>query len=434
MSATIIPSRRDTPEQALRGLTQAHFRAADAGVPTSALLERESPTDKGDKLDAFGRICQQARVVAASNPAAGQYATPMDDLLTGNHLGADGEKIGKATGRAIALVWIERRWREAKYGRAATTRAMFTSEDDAIGGTIRPFLTSAGALRPGADIAPKVPVSALIAQDTAIQGGAYRTIYLRDLSPTEIDYRRIPEGSEIPVSGLRFREQTVRMHKRGRALDWTYEAARQMRLDKLQLFITQMALAVESGKVADIVDVLVRGDGNPDTAPLTTTLGSLDASSPASLTTRSYLGMRRVFPEPFRIDTLLARPADIINLEMLAVGPKGELLITMPADSGIGAIRRIGNDRNRDAIQYEALDIGEIPVNTYLGFDSRFAVERISEIGATVSESDRFITSQVEVMTFTETEGFASMFPQAVRLFTHTSAGALTGTAEEDRR
>jgi len=42
-----------------------------------------------------------------------------------------------------------------------------------------------------------------------------------------------------------------------------------------------------------------------------------------------------------------------------------------------------------------------------IGFDKRFAIERVVDIGATITEVEQFITRQVQVLVVTEAEGYA---------------------------
>lgn len=400
----------------LRDLPNVFMRAADAGLNVPTFLERQDPsTDHEDHSDAFTRICREAALVTKSNPAAGLYATPLADLISGRHLDANGEEIGKERGRALLMIWTERRWREAKFNRSSSTRALFTSEEDPLGGVFAPYV-DAGGLRTQPN-QPGIPVNELVATDTGIQGTAYRTAYLDQPDLTELDYVRVPEGSEIPVAHLKLRSEAVRIHKYGRGIDWTYEVARNTRMDKLRIFVQQMALAVEAGKVATVVDTLINGDGNPNTAATAVSGATLDPAAGGVLTLRTYLGMKKLFKSPYQLTTLLAAGDEITDLELLPIGTTQVPLITVSGGVGIGTLVPIGADPTGNSLRYGTLDTG-LAAGEYLLFDRNNAIERIYEIGATVSEADRFITSQVEVMTFTEVEGFAKMNADSTFLLT----------------
>lgn len=397
---------KTNPADLLRDLPNVFMRAADAGMNVPTFLERQDPSNQyDDKSDAFTRICREAALITHSNPAAGLYATPLSDLISGRHKDANDEEIGKERGRALLMIWTERRWREVKFNQTSSTRALFTSEEDPIGGIFRPWVdgdTRVQAQQPG------IPLNELIATNTGIQGTAYRTAYLDAPDLDEFDYVRIPEGSEIPVAHLKLREMSTRIHKYGRGIDWTYEVARNTRMDKLRIFVQNLALAVEAGKVATVIDTLINGDGNPNTSAVAVAGATLDSGAAGAMTLRTFLGMKDLFDSPYQLTTILAPTAEITDLLMMPVGLTQIPLATVSGASGIGTLVPIGRDTTSDSVRYGKLKTG-LSANQYLLFDRNNAIERIYEIGATVSEADRFITSQVEVMTFTEVEGFNKM-------------------------
>lgn len=392
----------------LRDLPNVFERAATEGLNVPLYLESKDPSSNyEDKSDAFTRILREAAVVSRSNPSAGIYATPISDLFSGLHKDRNGEEIGKERGRALAMIWAERRWREAKFGGSANTRNMFTSEEEALGSIFRPYVDNP-TLREEQQL-PSIPITELIGQETGISGTAYRTAYMDAPDLTDLDFVRVPEASEIPVAHLRLREQSVRLHKYGRAIDWTYEVARHTRLDKLRLFINQLALAVEAGKVATVMEVLVLGDGNANTAAIAVDASDLDSAGNGAWTLRTYLGIKNLFKPPFKLTTLLAESEEITNLQMMPVGTATIPLIAVTASSGIGQLVPIGADTRRNNLAYGITPDGSLGTDMYLLFDRDNAIERIYEIGSSVNEAEKFITSQVEVMTFTEVEGFAKM-------------------------
>jgi hypothetical protein len=51
-----------------------------------------------------------------------------------------------------------------------------------------------------------------------------------------------------------------------------------------------------------------------------------------------------------------------------------------------------------------------------VGFDRRFAIERVSETGATIQEVERVITNQTQVVTMTEVEGYGKIDQNSTRI------------------
>lgn len=421
-------------EEAFKRLTTAHHRAVDEGVTISYLLEDESPTDALEAgtdqgLDAFGRILEFAGVATRSNPAAGVYATEVGKLMNGTHKMPDGTEIGKERGRAIGMIWSERRWRERKYGQTANTRAMFTSDDDAAGSMLRPFAEATG-IRDIQNNPAQVNLSQIIAQETQIEGDAFKSVYVDEDQIGTFDYKRVMEGADIPTVDLKTHEESIRLFKRGRAINWTYEAARNMRLDKFAKIVDKMAYDVEYGKLVQALGVLINGDGNPNTAATVDKMADDTTGMDPSLAPNdpiSAIAWRRWYHQwwgAYNLNTVFANVAEIVELETLPL----DLTQAYFAQQGNGYQSVLGSIYDLRAGATPAPSVGVSPVpagiiapGKYLGFDRNYALERISQIGATISEADNFIGNQTNLLTFTDVDGFATLFPKATRILDTTA-------------
>jgi hypothetical protein len=58
----------------------------------------------------------------------------------------------------------------------------------------------------------------------------------------------------------------------------------------------------------------------------------------------------------------------------------------------------------------------DAPALKLVVFDPGLAVERVTEIGGNVSEVERFINNQTQMMTMTEVEGYGTIDPNASRI------------------
>lgn len=421
---TVAPSMSDV----MRGITTAHHRALEAQTAISVQLELEQPSDlidrgEDDGLDAFGRLIHHAGIVTRSNPAAGVHATPIGRILNGEHVMPDGTKIGREAGRAIGMIWAERQWRRAKYGMSPNTRGLFTSDQDAIGEALRPYVDNNG-FRELSDLSPTLPLSAIIAQETSIDGASFRSVYVDETAVGTFDYTRVTEAADIPTVDLRTHENTIRMHKRGRAINWSYEAARNIRLDKFGLIIAKMALDVEAGKAGSALATLFSGDVNPQTAPITDAMTDMDSSLTAGdpISLRAYLRFKKQFRGAFKMNTIIANIEDIVDLELTEIGLDSTPLVAASGSgSSIGGLTPLRDNTIGDDVAYADVEEGVIPAGAYLGFDRRFALERISQIGASISEADNFISNQTSLLTFTDVDGFGILYPAATRVLDTTA-------------
>lgn len=396
-----------TPQDLFRGMPQLFRESAKAGMSVSAYMEKQDPSTnypEHEKTDAFGRVLKHLGIRSRSNPSAGIWASTFDEFDQSDEH------------RAVGLEWCLRTWRAAKYGASANTRAI-TSQDELIGSALRPY--EDGPLRNRNQFAPEVPLSTLIAVDTPITGTAYRSVFLDDTAFSNANYVRVAELSEIPMAQVKTAQEETRLHKHGRGIEWSYESMREQRLDKVALFIAELALRVEEQKVAYVVNMLINGDGNPGTAAQVVDSTTLDPASTTSLTLRAWLRFKKSFDSPYQARIVLGDEATITSFELMPIGTNEVPLASVGADSAIGTIAPISASEYRTGIRYGS--VSGVAANTLLAFDDRFALERVSQIGSRVQESERFITRQSEVMVFTETEGFKLMTPKTNKVLSFVS-------------
>jgi hypothetical protein len=184
-------------------------------------------------------------------------------------------------------------------------------------------------------------------------------------------------------------------------------------VDTLGWWVRWMALQSEVDKVSAALDVLVVGDGNANTAATESNLLTLDpTATPNELTMLGWLKWRMLFTQPYAMTTVLGRVDEIVQLMQLNLGTANIPLANFNL-AGVGNSLTPIN-ATADGIRYGWTE--EAPDGKLVGFDARFALEHITEIGSEISETEKFITNQTEVITFTENSAFAIIDPAAVRV------------------
>lgn len=369
------------------------YRAAyDKGMSLSAFLEFQDPSGEyKDGLDAFGRVLQVADIRTKTLPEWGIYASEYGDFMKGNET------------RALVPEWIHREWRGVQTGKSPNTRALLLSGDGILGGWERPY-ADAAMPRWSQRVAPAILISELVAITTPIDSDAYRSAYLQYVA-ADARLVRVAEAAEIPRVVLTVTDRTVPLYKYGRALEASYESLRRQRVDKLALFIAQMAAQAEADKVSTVLDVIVNGDGNSGTAATNHNLTTLDAAASAgTLTLKGWLSFKLKFANPYAITTALVQEAVALQMLLLNVGNANTPLVNIQAASGFGGFQQI-NPGLRDNVGLGVTS--DAPSLKIVGFDRRYAIERVIETGSNISEIERFVTKQTQVLTMTETEGYA---------------------------
>jgi hypothetical protein len=367
------------------------------GLNLSRWLEINSPSESDDKLDAFERCLKEAGIVTRSDPAAGYWASKASTFMDG------------PANRTLYTEFFAREWRKVSFGR----RAIYLSSDGTPGSWQRPYAEAQQA-RWDFQLAPAIPLSELVAMTTPIEGQDYRAFYMA-YSAEQLRKFRVGESAEIPVAKLTDAERTIQLKKFGRALQASYEQMRRMRVDKLALQIAYMAMQAEMDKVAAVIYTLLNGDGNSGTTPTNYNLTTLDSDTIAgTLTLKAWLAFKMKFVNPYILTTALMQEADALKLALLNVGSANVPLVGANMGGMVQGLTPI--NVTSDSVRYGWTS--DATANVILGFDRRFAVEQVTEIGGEIAEMERFITNQTQIMTMTEMDGYAIMDANGVKTLT----------------
>lgn len=381
---------REKPLEFYRNVAAEMERAGVEDTPTiGRVLEFVSPSDKGE-MPAFSRMLKKAGIRTRSNPRMGLWAS-------------EGTKFfDTAVGRALFVEFFARKWREISFA-DSEERATFLSDDGQPGSWQRPY-QDASTARWDQKIAAAIPLSELVAMTTPINGQDYRSFYLT-YNAANLRQFRLGESTEIPIATLADSERTIQLKKYGRGLRASYEQLRRARVDKLAFWIQYAAVQSEIDKVATAIYTLINGDGNSGTAPTTWDLNGDFSGTLQTLDANSWLWFKKKFVQPYVMTTVLMTEAVSLQLEQLDIGTANVLLNRQMQVPGAGTLTPINT--TADGVRYGWTS--EVGTWQMLALDRRFALERVTEIGGTISEMERFITNQTQVMTMTEVEGYAIM-------------------------
>ena len=387
--------------------TNEAARMVDSGIEdapsVSRVLEELSPTE-GKGPDAYERLLMEAGIRTKSDPQAGYWASRATEFYKNDESGTN---YGR---KALLAEFFCRKWRQISW-QTPQERATFLSTDGIAGSWERPYAEAMG-VRPSERIAPAIPLSELIAMTTPIDSDSYRTYYLT-YDATALRQFRVGESAELPVAKLSGAENTIRLHKYGRALQASYEDLRRMRVDKLAYYIQWMAVQSEVDKVAAAMTVLINGDGNANSTPSTDNLTALDTGATAgTLSLKGWLSYKMQFPNPYMLTTTLMKENVALQVALLNTG-SANVPLSNANLAGLGTNATPINSF-ADGVRYGWTT--DAPTLKIVGFDRRLALERVTEIGSEISEMERYITNQTQILTFSEVEGYAVNDSNAVRL------------------
>lgn len=233
---------------------------------------------------------------------------------------------------------------------------------------------------------------------TKIEGMDYRTI-VSDPSEDDKELKRVNEGAAIPKTTIKTQGNLVRLHKRGRLLEATYEAIRFQRLDLFTVTLKQIGAFIARSQFQDAVNVLINGDGNGNAAP---------TGNVATAGTVAYSDLITFWNNfaPYELNTMVASPdvaAKLLNMSEfrdamagLNFHGKGNLITPLGAN---------------------LLKSSAVPAGKLLGLDRSCALEMVK---ATEIETDydKLIDRQLERASITCIAGFAKIFANAARVLT----------------
>lgn len=377
-------------------------RMLEAGIedkPTiSRVLEELSPTENRNDPDAFERLMMEAGIRTKSDPVAGYWAS---------NAGAFARNTGT---KALLTEFFARNWRKVSMG-GMEQRAVLLSNDGTVGSWERPY-ADAMMVRPSQRIEAAIPLSEVVAMTTPIDGDAYRSYYLT-YNAEQLRKFRVGESAEIPIADISGSENTIRLKKYGRGMRASYETLRRMRVDKLAYYIQWMAVQSEIDKVAAALTTIINGDGNSSTAATSYDLTTIDSGATAgTLSIKGWLGFKMKFAQPYVATTALMQEAVALQLALLNTGSANVPLVSANLGNlgtGVTPINQFA-----DSVRYGWTS--EAPALKIVAIDRRFALERVTEIGSEISEMERYVTNQTQILVMSEVEGYAVLDANAAKI------------------
>ena len=236
-------------------------------------------------------------------------------------------------------------------------------------------------------------LSDIVATTTMIEGMDYRSI-TSEPSADDKSLKVVMEGTTIPQTTVRTKDNLVKLHKRGRMLVSSYEAIRFQRLDLFTVTLKQIGAYIARAQLQGAVNVLLNGDGNsnPATVLNTETEGSITYGDLISL----WSGLA-----PYSLTTIIAPTTSMTKL----------LSINEMKDS-VAGLNFQGTGKMITPMGANVIHTPEITGDYVIGLDKNCALEMV-KAGEVQTEYDKLIDRQLERAAITSTAGFAKIFADA---------------------
>ncbi len=355
---------------ALSALTDDLYRQSHSREQTlSMFLEERDPSPEGSKLDAFGRLMQEAGIVTRNIPERNIFSSKVEAFYRTNE-----NKVLFPEFVARTLV------------HAMTAFPLYNY---------------------------------LVAAKTAIDSNVHKGSYL-DFDDADnkkaVEMRRVTEAADLPTARLKLGETAITIYKYGRAIEASYEALRRMSIDLFVRHINRIGTMAADNKVAEILYVIKNGDGNNNAAPVINT-STLDGTATTAITRKAWVKFLLSF-YPDKCNTVVANEDGLIQiLEVLypkfeVAGKMDELLangLTVKTTLPQGLI---DNTTLLYSPRIEKINNKEVVI----GLDRGNTIEEIFEVGSTISEADTFIKNQTKMLTVSENSGFMKIFSDTSKI------------------
>ena len=137
------------------------------------------------------------------------------------------------------------------------------------------------------------------------------------------------------------------------------------------------------------------------------------AAVAGTLTLKGWLAFKMKFANPYSLTSALTQEDVALQMFLLNTGSANTPLVSVQQMSGLGAFTSMNPDlRDNVAVGWTS----DAPASKIVGFDRRFAIERVVDIGMTLTEVERFIARQVQLLVMTEAEGYAVIDKNAINI------------------
>lgn len=340
--------------------------AAKRNMSLSQYLELLDPSQEDDSLDAFGRQMALYGIRTVSNPKTGVYADKVERFYASNQ---------PAT-QTLFPEFLNREMRQARLQQDIT--------------------------------------SEIVAVRTSIDSDTYRTTYVDTTALDTYRLKRVAESAEVPTAKLKTSENVIKLYKYGIRLLVTYEAIRRMAIDQLRVHLNLIAMQDGIDRGSTALDVAINGDGNNNAATNATAV-SLDAAATTGVTYKAWIGWLMSF-YPYQVTTVAGNAASllaILTLQFPGVDPLSLLAQYAGNNTGMRVEMQPGV-----FVPIRLVLDNSLPTKTLVGIDKRFGIEEVSEIGASLTETNKIISQQFNEIVFTEVLGYGKMYAPAVRTMT----------------
>lgn len=347
---------------------QLYARANEEGITLSQYLERMDPSEDGDKLDAYERQLKRFAIIPKSIPSRGIFCSK-------------GDRFFQSGNPESAVLFPE------FISRTARMALIAPSMVDEMVGSVRPIV-----------------------------GDTYKEVEIT-WEQANVKKRRVTQGADFPEVEISWADSAASVYKYGRQIKATYEFVRRCSLDLIATAINLVMVESRAAEADDAAALLVSGIDSGYIYNANGTNG-LDPDSAAAATSRNlsyeaWIKFAMRF-SPYKANVVVGNENALVKF--ITISKPGadpfELLSALREGPATINIRLAQNFWGPVTLIYNST----VKNWDLIAFQKEYALERIVEIGADMTEVDRLIGTQFHRIVVSESQNFGKIFPQCIRV------------------
>lgn len=239
--------------------------------------------------------------------------------------------------------------------------------------------------------------SKIVATTTVIDSLDYRSLAIDTSNGKEL-YTPVNEGTFIPETAIKVKDNLVKLKKYGRMLTASYEAIKYQRLDLFTIALKQIGASIARTLFADAVETLLSDEDGSNTNTEWITVSGIE-----NLDYNTLLSLWGAFTD-FNLSTIITGTSNLSAI----------LALDEFRDSAAGLnFHATGNLIT--PFGAEIINTHHISHEYIVGLDKTSALEQVLA-GGLVTDFDKLIDRQLERASVTLTGGFAKLYNDATKI------------------
>ncbi len=247
-------------------------------------------------------------------------------------------------------------------------------------------------IRKGQAMRPEL--SRLVANTTTVASNTYTPFFIDTSDSSKFSLRPVGEGAQVPQLLVTEQNHAVKVNDYGLALKTSYKALRYRTTSQFRVLLWYIGFRLQTDKIAMLVDTIINGDGNNNTATV------INSATSGTIVYDDLVSLWSQFA-PFEMNTLIGH-----------VNQMKDILTLSEFKDPMAGYRFQNTGDLFSPLGSSLVRSDEVPTDYLIGLDSRFAVEEIITQPLTV-EYDKIIDQRFEEAVITESVTYAKVIPEA---------------------